>query len=106
MSVGACVFSLISPRFVAPVVVLFRVHCFCVVVRSLKNAAVPLASYRASFDAPTSDWQTVRIPWKDFEGFGSDVPLDTASLARVGVVAIGRNMDVVLGIAGVRFYEE
>ena len=68
----------------------------------------PFDSYRASFDVPHGEWATVRVPWSGFKGHGvypSNNPLDPSKLTRVGVVAIGRAMDVTLAVSGVRFYK-
>ena len=67
----------------------------------------PFSSYRASFEAPVDQWDTVRIPWDRFSGHGpgaSETAFDTSSLKRAGIVAIGQEMKVVLAVAGFRFY--
>ena len=68
----------------------------------------PFSSYRATFAVPTNrEWCTIRLPWERFRGHGpgaTEHPFDPACLVRAGIVAIGREMDVELGIAGLRFY--
>jgi len=55
-------------------------------------------SYRAAFHAKAA-WQTIRIPFGDFQNHRIDVPLDKSRLRRLGVVAIGRVMqpDICIG---------
>jgi len=76
----------------------------------LKNAASErqFSSYRATFGVDTpGTWQTILVPWSEFVGHGpgcQDTPLDTSTLRRIGVVAIGREMEVYLALGGIRFY--
>lgn len=60
-------------------------------------------SYRASFQVETH-WQTIRLAFNDFEPHRIDIPLDRSRFRRLGVVAIGRMMQVDICIAGIRFY--
>jgi len=74
------------------------------------------ASYRYThpLDAERDDeWQTVRVPWTSFMGCADGKrqdecemmdPLDPSELRRIGFVAIGKEEDVYLAVAGVRFY--
>jgi hypothetical protein len=77
---------------------------------SLKTQAClrPYASYRASFELPTGQWETVRIPWSDFRGKGPGAienPFDVSMLTRAGVVSIGKEMKhVVVALSSFRFY--
>ena len=48
-------------------------------------------SYRAGFPAPPR-WQTLRLPFADFQPYRIDKPLDLSRLRRLGLVAIGRGM--------------
>jgi hypothetical protein len=60
-------------------------------------------SYRATF--PTSpSWQTVRLPFADFRPYRIDRPLDLARLRRLGIVAIGRPLQVDVCIARLALY--
>jgi Complex I intermediate-associated protein 30 (CIA30) len=75
---------------------------------SLKNSNClrQFSSYRASFELIRGKWTTVRLPWKAFEGFGrgaAENAFDPSSLRRIGVVAIGRAMDVTLALSSIRF---
>jgi hypothetical protein len=53
------------------------------------------------------EWKTVRLPWSRFEGKGPGAEnkgLDATTLRRIGIVAIGREMEVSIGVGGVKFY--
>jgi len=69
----------------------------------------PFSSYRATFDAPSGgEWETVRIPWNSFEGHGPGAvenEFDTSRLKRAGVVSIGKETEVELGVSGFRFFK-
>jgi hypothetical protein len=63
------------------------------------------ASYRHTFEiAEPNQWTTIMIPWSSFQGYGISDPLDISALRRIGIVAIGREMDVFLAVGGVNFY--
>lgn len=66
---------------------------------------LPWQSYRASFVA-TSDWQTLRLPFRDFKAYRIDAPLDVTRLERLGIVAIGRAFRADLCVARVGLYRE
>lgn len=76
----------------------------------LRNPAClrQFSSYRATFKVENEGkWNTVRMPWSDFIGYGpgSDVTkFDESTLKRIGILAIGEEMDVFLAVSGVRFY--
>lgn len=63
----------------------------------------PWQSYRLSFVAEPA-WQTVRLPFTEFEAHRIDAPLDLSTLRRIGIVAIGRDFHVDIAISGVRFH--
>lgn len=71
-------------------------------LRTPDNAR-PWQSYRAHFTAGEG-WQTVNLPFKDFEPYRLEAPLDQSRLRRVGVVAIGREFAVELAICELAFY--
>jgi len=76
---------------------------------SLRNPACArqFSSYRATFELPVDAWTTIRLPWSEFAGHGpgcEDTPFDASALRRIGLVAIGKEMDVFLGLGGLRFY--
>ena len=67
------------------------------------------ASYRHTHKIEQeNEWETVRVPFSSFKGYGQDdMPptLDSSALRRIGLVAIGQEMDVFLAVAGIRFYK-
>jgi hypothetical protein len=60
-------------------------------------------SYRASFHA-TPGWQTVRLPFANFQPYRISQPLDLKTLRRLGLVAIGREMRADLCVARIGLY--
>ncbi len=60
-------------------------------------------SYRAGFQA-TPAWQRLRLPFRQFQGYRIDLPLDLARLKRLGLVAIGREMRADLCFARLALY--
>ena len=78
---------------------------------SLKNAACmrQFWSYRGTFEIPKGSWTTVQLPFSDFRGHGDgivDTEFDTATLRRLGVVAIGKQMEVTIALASIRFIKK
>lgn len=63
----------------------------------------PWESYRLSFRAPP-DWTTVSLPFDSFIPHRTGRPLNLARLRRIGIVAIGREFEADIAIAGIRFY--
>ncbi|MEM7489706.1 MAG: CIA30 family protein [Pseudomonadota bacterium] len=63
----------------------------------------PWQSYRAAVAVPPQ-WTTVRIPFADLERYRTDVPLDLSELRRLGLVAVGREFEADLAVAGLRLY--
>jgi hypothetical protein len=49
----------------------------------------PWQSYRATFQAVPS-WQTIFLPFSQFEPYRIETPMDPADIRRIGIVAIGR----------------
>lgn len=65
------------------------------------------SSYRASFTIKKGSWETVRLCWSDFKGRGpgaEDNEFDVSSLKRLGVVVIGKEIEVSLGLHNISFY--
>jgi len=60
-------------------------------------------SYRASFQAQAK-WQTIRLPFDSFQPHRIDKPLEKSKLRRLGVVAIGREMQADVCIALLSLY--
>jgi len=71
----------------------------------LKTADVrlPWQSYRAGFQAPAR-WERIRLPFDVFSAHRVDAPLDTGRLRRLGLVAIGQEMEADLCVARVELY--
>jgi len=73
------------------------------------NCVRQFSSYRATFELPQGEWTTVRLPWSRFEGFGWGAVenlLNVSALRRIGLVAIGKKMDVELAISSIRFMKD
>jgi hypothetical protein len=67
------------------------------------------SSYRATFEVTPVGWQTVNVPFDAFIGNGpgaEGIPFDPSELQRLSVVAIGKTMDVNIGIGKVGFYKD
>jgi len=76
----------------------------------LKNqdCARQFSSYRGTVVLPRGAWSTVRISWSEFDGYGPGAenvsPMDVTTLRRIGIVAIGREMDVTLAVSNIKCY--
>lgn len=80
-----------------------------VLFRSLRNPACTrqFSSYRATFEIPVNTWTKIRLPWSEFMGYGpgsETTPFDAKALRRIGLVSIGKEMNVCLGLGELRFY--
>lgn len=64
---------------------------------------LPWQSYRATFSAP-SQWQTVRLPFLEFDSYRIGRKLDLKHIERIGLVAIGRAFTADLCISRLEFY--
>jgi hypothetical protein len=60
-------------------------------------------SYRAGFHAGPQ-WQTVRLPFANFQPYRISQPLDLKTLRRLGLVAIGREMRADLCVSRIGLY--
>lgn len=67
------------------------------------NLWFPWQSYRASFTA-TKQWQTIKIPFKQFTAYRTLNKFRKDKLERIGLVAIGRQFDADLYVGLVKFY--
>lgn len=65
----------------------------------------PWQSYRAQFLA-SADWQTIDLPFEDFEPYRLETPLDVTRLRRIGLVAIGRAFQADLAVARLSLYRK
>lgn len=77
----------------------------------LRNPACTrqFSSYRATFEVEKGKWQHIKVPFSDFKGHGPgaiDTKFDNSTLRRMSIVAIGKPMEVYLGIGKVGFYKE
>lgn len=63
----------------------------------------PWQSFRTDFVAPPT-WTTLNIPFTDLTPHRTEASLDPARLRRIGILAIGREMQADIAIAGVRLY--
>jgi len=75
----------------------------------LRNPACvrQFSSYRSTFEVGNNKWETVRLPWSSFAGYGPGAdqkPFDPSELRRISIVAIGKAMEVYLAVSSVRFY--
>ena len=63
----------------------------------------PWQSYRATFHA-VPVWQTIFLPFSEFEPYRIQTPLDPSNIRRIGLVAIGRPFTADLCIGRVALY--
>lgn len=66
--------------------------------------ARPWQSYRTII-APSGEWQSLRFSWDAFEQRKTDVRFDPARLRRLGILAIGAEMQADIAVSGIRFYK-
>ncbi len=63
----------------------------------------PWQSFRAEFSAPET-WSTITIAFSDLTPHRTEVAFDPARLRRIGVLAIGREMQADIAVSKVAFY--
>lgn len=63
----------------------------------------PWQSFRTDFVAPLK-WRTVRLPFEDVTPHKTDAKFEAARLRRVGILAIGREMQAEIAVAAVHLY--
>lgn len=63
----------------------------------------PWQSFRTDFIAPSA-WQTVRLPFAKVTPHKTDATFDNARLRRIGILAIGREMQAEIAVAAVHLY--
>ena len=63
----------------------------------------PWQSYRAHFRAGPN-WETVDLPFQEFEPYRLETPLDTTRLRRIGLVAIGRAFQADFAVSEISLY--
>lgn len=64
----------------------------------------PWQSYRVEIE-PTGAWETIRFAWDAFEARKTDAPFDSARLRRMGILAIGAEMEADIAVSGIRLYK-
>ncbi len=67
------------------------------------DLARPWQSYRVAFTA-TEEWQTLHYAFTEFAPNKTDVPFDSSRLRRIGILAVGQEMEADVAIAGLRLY--
>lgn len=65
--------------------------------------ARPWQSFRADFVA-SPEWSTQRIAFAEITPHRTEARFDPARLRRIGILAIGRALDVDIAVSGIRFY--
>ena len=63
----------------------------------------PWQSFRAAFVAP-AEWTTVQLPFDALHAHRTDATFDPARLRRLGVLAIGREMQADIAVGAIRLY--
>jgi len=63
----------------------------------------PWQSFRATFTA-TQEWQSIRLPFNQFEGYKTSSSLKPAKLNQLALVAIGRDFEADVCLASIRLY--
>lgn len=63
----------------------------------------PWQSYRFSFVAEP-DWRQIRVPFSELTAYRTKTRFDPEKLARIGLVAIGREFQADLCLGSIRFY--
>jgi hypothetical protein len=64
---------------------------------------LPWQSFRASFDA-SDEWQHVSLNFDQFKAYKTSIKLNSKKIKRIGVVAIGRDFEADICVAGLEFY--
>lgn len=65
----------------------------------------PWQSFRTEFTAE-AEWRTQRIPFARFVSHRTDAVFDPSQLRRIGVLAIGREFEAELAVAGICLYRD
>ena len=64
---------------------------------------LPWQSYRASFET-TKQWRRIDLPFQSFEPYRTATSMAVERLKRIGIVAIGRDFEADVCVAGLAFY--
>lgn len=68
-----------------------------------RDTQIVWQSYRASFQTQPN-WQHIRLAFSDFSPYRIVTPLNRSCLRRLGIVAIGREIQADIAFANLRFY--
>ncbi|MGV6850637.1 MAG: CIA30 family protein, partial [bacterium] len=68
-----------------------------------KGLWFPWQAYRSNFDA-RSEWETVTLPFSEFQAYKTSQVLNPAKLKRIGLVAIGRDFEADICLGKIVFY--
>lgn len=63
----------------------------------------PWQSFRSDFEAK-SQWHSHKVPFETLEAHKTDAHFDPIHLRRIGILAIGREFQADVAIAGIRLY--
>lgn len=63
----------------------------------------PWQSFRAQFAAP-AQWTTIRMPFADLTAHRTEATFDTKALRRIGILAIGQEMQADISVSSIGFY--
>ena len=63
----------------------------------------PWQSFRTELTT-SQEWQTFRVPFDTFISHKTDAIFDPAQLRRVGILAVGREFEAHVAVAGMRLY--
>lgn len=63
----------------------------------------PWQSFRTGFEAPAA-WTTLRFPFSDFTPHRTEAVFDPSELRRIGLLAVGREMEADIAVAAIRLF--
>lgn len=69
-----------------------------------KGLWFPWQAYRSSFRTEPK-WQTVELPFAEFQAYKTSKALNTAKLRRIGLVAIGKDFAADVCLGSIQFYK-
>ena len=84
-------------------------YFFLIISLKNNNCLRQFSSYRATVELPKGQWKKIQIPWSGFEGYGwgaVENAFDPSTLRRLGIVAIGKAMDVTIALSSIRFFQQ
>ncbi|MFL4468386.1 CIA30 family protein [Tateyamaria armeniaca] len=63
----------------------------------------PWQSFRTNFEAP-AEWTTVCVPFKALVPHRTDATFDPATLRRIGILAVGQEMQADIAVSSIALY--